>query len=345
MEDAVAAPQSAVHRIEFRGGAVEYFKIWAVNVALTVLTLGVFSAWAKVRTKRYFYANTFLDGANFEYHARPLSILVARIFVIAVVIGGGYLADIYLPFSPLYTLLLLLFVPWALVRGLSFNARNSSYRNVRFAFRRGYGMPYLLYVSMSFFIGVFLLPWLIRGYHSFKIGRHRIGVQSFVFNKAPISPYIFALWVLPFVFFLIVLALSITYINFPSGFNGDYLQPLFMAVSLPLVLFIFFYGQAILFSMFWRNIKTENGAVIKCNFSEKQFAAVLLVNFIATSLSFGLLYPWAKVRKTRFLANRMQIIAPPNALDEIFARRGEDEGALGEEFDAAEGFDFDAGLV
>ena len=50
---------------------------------LTIVTLGVFSAWAKVRTKRYFNGNTFLDGGNFDYHASPWAILLARILVLA----------------------------------------------------------------------------------------------------------------------------------------------------------------------------------------------------------------------------------------------------------------------
>ena len=31
--------------IEFTAGAGEYFRIWIVNLALTVVTLGIYSAW------------------------------------------------------------------------------------------------------------------------------------------------------------------------------------------------------------------------------------------------------------------------------------------------------------
>ena len=36
----------------FTGSGGEYFRIWIVNVALTVLTFGIYGAWAKVRTRR-----------------------------------------------------------------------------------------------------------------------------------------------------------------------------------------------------------------------------------------------------------------------------------------------------
>ena len=37
---------------EFTGSGFEYFRIWIVNVLLTIVTFGIYSAWAKVRTLR-----------------------------------------------------------------------------------------------------------------------------------------------------------------------------------------------------------------------------------------------------------------------------------------------------
>ncbi|MBK7012097.1 MAG: DUF898 family protein [Xanthomonadales bacterium] len=65
------------HRFVFDGRANEYFRIWIVNLALTLLSLGIFSAWAKVRSERYFYGSTRLAGVPFEYTAKPLPILKA----------------------------------------------------------------------------------------------------------------------------------------------------------------------------------------------------------------------------------------------------------------------------
>ena len=54
---------------EFHGDGQQYFKIWIVNLVLSILTLGIYSAWAKVRRKQYFYGNTKLDGVSFQYTA------------------------------------------------------------------------------------------------------------------------------------------------------------------------------------------------------------------------------------------------------------------------------------
>ena len=54
---AVAAP---VYPFRFTGRTGDYFRIWIVSLCLSILTLGIYSAWGKVRKKRYLYAHTHL---------------------------------------------------------------------------------------------------------------------------------------------------------------------------------------------------------------------------------------------------------------------------------------------
>ena len=73
LQDNPVAPDSNVPRnlkFEFTGSGSEYFRIWIVNTLLTVVTLGIYSAWAKVRRLRYFYGSTQLAGSTFEYHGQ-----------------------------------------------------------------------------------------------------------------------------------------------------------------------------------------------------------------------------------------------------------------------------------
>ncbi len=80
----------------FTGSTREYFGIWIVNVLLTLVTLGVYSAWAKVRRQRYFHGSTRLAGASFDYHAKPIRILIGRVIVLAMLVGYN-LAPHFLP--------------------------------------------------------------------------------------------------------------------------------------------------------------------------------------------------------------------------------------------------------
>src|SRR4051812_22712826 len=65
--------------LAFTGGYGEYFRIWLVNLALSIITLGIYSPWAKVRRLEYFWRNTRLDGASFDYRGAPIAILKGRI--------------------------------------------------------------------------------------------------------------------------------------------------------------------------------------------------------------------------------------------------------------------------
>lgn len=64
---------------QFSGTGGDYFRIWFVNLALSALTLGIYSAWAKVRREQYFHRNTLLAGSGFDYHGNPVAILKGRL--------------------------------------------------------------------------------------------------------------------------------------------------------------------------------------------------------------------------------------------------------------------------
>src|SRR6185503_17385511 len=128
-------PAGAAEPFQFAGEAGEYFRIWIVNLCLSVLTLGIYSAWAKVRRKRYFYGSTLLAGSAFEYVGNPVAILKGRILVV-LVFAVYSLSQHFLPLvSVALLLVMLVFLPWVIQRALQFNARNSTHRNVRFGFR------------------------------------------------------------------------------------------------------------------------------------------------------------------------------------------------------------------
>ena len=156
-----AAPGQATQAFQFTGSGGEYFRIWIVNLLLSVLTLGVYSAWAKVRRTQYFYRNTRLAGSTFFYHGKPLAILKGRLLALALALafkltlglsGIAAMAILALP---------VLALPWLLGRSFRFRLANSSYRGVRMRFAGtgaqayqalGWGPPVLLIGTV--FIGM-----------------------------------------------------------------------------------------------------------------------------------------------------------------------------------------------
>jgi uncharacterized membrane protein YjgN (DUF898 family) len=135
-----------LHPFEFRGSAGESFRIWIVNVALTLITLGIYSAWAKVRTRRYFYGNTFVAGTAFDYHASPLRILIGRLIAFALFVGYNMSTGISPFLSIPWIIIFAAAIPWLIISSPRFNARNTSYRNVRFNFTGLYGGAFKAFV-------------------------------------------------------------------------------------------------------------------------------------------------------------------------------------------------------
>jgi len=144
--------QSQRHPVLFHGRAGEYFSIWLVNILLTIITLGIYSAWATVRRRRYFYGNTEIAGDRFDYHARPIDILKGRI----IVFFGLVLFLIFSAILPSVSLIFLLaffaLIPWIIIRSWRYNALMSSFRGVRFNYHcrtgRAYWTMYLAPILM-----------------------------------------------------------------------------------------------------------------------------------------------------------------------------------------------------
>ncbi|MFK7957112.1 MAG: YjgN family protein [Lysobacterales bacterium] len=124
--------------IAFTGNTAVYFRIWIVNLCLTLITLGVFSAWAKVRKKRYFYASTRIDDTPMQYLAEPLPILKGRI--VATVLFGiwWFSSSFYFPALPWVVGIGLIVAPWIVTSSASFNSRYSAWRNLTLVFHGNY---------------------------------------------------------------------------------------------------------------------------------------------------------------------------------------------------------------
>lgn len=147
---------------EFKGKTGEYFRIWIVNIFLSIVTLGIYSAWAKVRTKRYFYGNTFLDDSSFDYTAEPVQILKGRF--IALILFGVYQAVAYfLPqFADIALAALVVIAPLVILLSLRFRLRNTVWRGIRFDFETHVHQAYWLFLPpILYFVVLALIPFVL----------------------------------------------------------------------------------------------------------------------------------------------------------------------------------------
>ena len=184
MADALASQtdNQKITPIIFQGKASEYFGIWIVNLLLSLVTLGIYSAWAKVRRKKYFYNNTLIDNVAFDYHANPIAILKGRIIafiLFALYVYGKGSSPIL---AAVLVLLFFLFLPWLIVRGSLFNARNTSHRGLRFDFVGTVSKAARVYIGLPmltiFTLGL-IWPYIAHERSQFLMSNHRFGLSQF----------------------------------------------------------------------------------------------------------------------------------------------------------------------
>ncbi len=177
--------------LKFTGDGAQYFKIWIVNILLTVVTLGIYYPWAKVRTRRYFFGNTFLEDANFEYHATGKQLFIGFVISMAFFIAYIFLSN----FSPILAMVLMLVLmvatPWIIWRSLKFNHRMISYRNVRFGFGGGVGGAYVVFAyPLALMLGFGLVAGLtVAIFKENIIGFGLVGALSLIFYPVFLAMY------------------------------------------------------------------------------------------------------------------------------------------------------------
>ena len=131
--EVVSLPPREIRPV-FTGSGSEYFRIWVVNTLLTLSTLGIYSAWAKVRRTRYLWQNTRLDGFAFDYHARPIAILRGRILALSLFGFYTYAFEFSRVAGIVALLLICALGPWLFMRSQQFKLANTSWRGLRFGF-------------------------------------------------------------------------------------------------------------------------------------------------------------------------------------------------------------------
>lgn len=151
-------------RFEFSGTGFAYFKIWALNLVLTLLSLGLYYPWAKVRRLRYFYANTQFDGDSLAYDGDPL-VLARGYGLLAVVAVMGCAVSYYSKWGGVAALMVLaVLAPWLLHASLRYRLGHTRWRGLRLGFSGTQKQAYQAILPLSgavaaVLILALLIPW------------------------------------------------------------------------------------------------------------------------------------------------------------------------------------------
>src|SRR6187401_1517852 len=78
-QDRGARGDITAYPLEFTGSGGEYFRVWIVNLLLSIVTLGLYTPLARRRTAQYFYGHTLVAGSPLEFTAQTKRMLVGFI--------------------------------------------------------------------------------------------------------------------------------------------------------------------------------------------------------------------------------------------------------------------------
>lgn len=353
--------QQQVMKLEFSGSAKEYFRIWIVNLCLTLITFGVFSAWAKVRKKRYFYSNLTLDGTPFQYLARPITILKGRI--VAAILFLLYYSSTHI-FTTMIPYVLgagLIIAPWFIVRSVAFNCRYSAYRNMTFCFKGSYKEAFKIIYSWGiipvitigtifnwwgqyWIIGIvyvafcILFPWWLRRLKNFIVTKTSYGGNLGQFRAT--GKDFFKIYLVS-VLIAIVFGAITTFIVI--GLIGTEWTPANIAILLPIYsgyVYAYAYVQAKITNTVWNKISL-GPLRFHCTLSSFDMVILYLTNAIGIIVSAGLLIPWAIIRTYKYRIDNTHVFKMAE-LNEFRASETENVQAAGAEM--TEFFDMDLSI-
>lgn len=98
--DSAAGPMSTfmpqnidAYPLEFTGSGGEYFRVWIVNVLLSIITLGIYTPWARRRTAQYFYSHTMVAGSPLEFTAQQRKMVMGFVLLMLITLAYNIAAN------------------------------------------------------------------------------------------------------------------------------------------------------------------------------------------------------------------------------------------------------------
>jgi uncharacterized membrane protein YjgN (DUF898 family) len=326
-----------VEPLRFTGSGSEYFRIWITNTLLTIVTLGIYSAWAKVRRTRYFYANTRLADASFDYHGKPTAILKGRIVALVLLVAYQLASESARLLAAALFVLALGGMPWLIWKSLQFRLYNSSYRGIRFGFAgslAGAYIAYLLWPVLASFTGFLLAPFAHQRVKRFQHTQSRYGAVHFNFNAGVGSFYLTYLKAL-----LVMLAgVAVLGLLFSGGLSmvtkrGLEQSTYGSVLAFVAALYAWFFLVIPVFSAMMQNLVWNHTGIGPHRFESRVSAArvlfIALTNLLAIVCTLGLYTPFAKIRMMKYRIEAMALLAD-GSLDDFVADAQAQAGALGE---------------
>jgi len=373
-----ASPRVQTLPIRFTGSGSEYFRIWIVNLLLTLVTFSLYWPFARARRLAYFQNNTLVGDDPLGFHGNPWKMFRGYLVVLVLGIAYGTLSNTA-PVVALALLALFALVWPALWRAsLQFRLQNTSWRGVRMAFvgdlKGAYGalLPFfvpalvlLLFLPdmttdenpspeasrrVAVVLGALViyalavLPWCFARLKRYQHGNYLFAGERTELRAGTGAFYGLLARVIGLVLLVGTLVVAVVALIVWSGGPGVRVMAFVGIVALfyglmPLVVVPF--ATAALQNLVWAHTRTRHTRFR----SDLRFGAlfrVTLVNWLLIACTLGLYWPFAQVRTARVRLECMALQVKGDVDSWMARAQHRQGGVLGDA--AGDFFGIDVGL-
>lgn len=340
--DTAIAAWPPVHRLQHDGRSGELFVIFLVNLALSILTLGIYRFWGKTRIRRYVWSQTSLLGEPLEYTGRGIELFLGFLFALVLIYGpivGLYFGlDVELPDSgedleneKLKSLvaffliflaaipILMLFYYVALFAAYRYRIGRTTWLGIRGGMEGSAWRYGFLGLSLGF-LNVLTLgwtkPWADSVVFKFRLGRTWFGNRNF--ESRLDAEGLYSRYALAWIGTAIAVGAMIAGLA-AIGFGGQVMdhqvavdpvrmQAIIIAIELtPLIVYqllICAYKAALV-----RNIAktlTYGSVRFRADVTFKDVFRLRIPNLLLMVFTLGFAYPYVVMRTTRFIARHVE---------------------------------------
>lgn len=333
------------HNAIFHGTGGTLFGIHLVNTLLTLVTLGFYYYWAKVRVRTFLFSQTEFAGDRFSYHgsARELLNGTMKAFLIfgipyyALEHAGHILeANIAVKISLQIAawLLLALFIPVAITGARRYRLSRTAWRGIRFSFQ-GKTMDFIkLWLSGYFLTGATLglyYPYFSTKKHAFLTAHSYFGSEPFKFSgdgAALFRPFLIVH--LSAVTVAVIAGLGLyPFIEFPlpNAADPETMGSLVLGAVAGLII------GAVVFRLLWLpySVKEQRYFWEQTSIGSARFELPITVwpylklklgNLFFMMCTLGLAWPWITIRNIQFISDQLALVGADNFSEIVQAYDG-----------------------
>ena len=282
----VSAPPAGgptVHRLGFHGNGGNLFLLILKNLFLTVITLGVYAAWARTARRKYIWANTDISGQRLVYTGTGLELFKGYLKVLAcylaflaipplvdwIIPGSKAALQIILAFS------LLVLIPFAIYWSRAYLLSRTKWRGIHFGLEPGASR------FAKVFLGGYLLVILTLGFYgpvwlnrqrAIVLNNTRFGTERFTYD----------------------------------GSNGEAFRIGVKGMLLSLVtLGIYYFWFAAEMNRFVLSHTSFMGARGRSELTAGDMFAIVVGSILGTALTLGIAFPWIFVWSTQKVLSKI----------------------------------------